>query len=173
MRIIKWFILILISITKIYCSPYNHLDIQLALLILSAGDHDGNIVKDANLEFMKINISKDPSNKVEKDIIDIIPSLREIRKHENDIERQNQRIEIKFKELYKKAEKLAIHRLGLTIESTLFDAFRTETNNNNVNNNNNADNNNELVKTHFENLDVFRKLNTDGIGLINGENDMT
>ncbi|ORX42642.1 hypothetical protein BCR36DRAFT_463120, partial [Piromyces finnis] len=97
MRIIKWFILILVIITKIYCSPYNHLDIQLALLILSAGDHDGNIVKDANLEYMKINISKDPSNKVEKDIVDIIPSLRKIKEDNYNNENElNQRIEIKF-----------------------------------------------------------------------------
>ncbi|ORX42229.1 hypothetical protein BCR36DRAFT_291498 [Piromyces finnis] len=73
-----------------YYYPYNHLDIQLALLILSAGDHDGNIVKDANLEYLKINISKNLSNKVEKDIVDIIPSLRDIRKNIIDENERNQ-----------------------------------------------------------------------------------
>jgi len=47
MNIIKYFIsILLIFVIKTNCSSYNHLDIQLALLILAAGDYKGNIVKD-------------------------------------------------------------------------------------------------------------------------------
>jgi len=38
--------LLLFFIIKTNCGVYNHLDIQLVLIILSTGDHNGNIVKD-------------------------------------------------------------------------------------------------------------------------------
>jgi len=73
MNIIKFIILLLfIFITTIDCSPYNHLDLQVSLLILAAGDHNGNIVKDKYDNPLKINISSNKNKDNLVSIIDII-----------------------------------------------------------------------------------------------------
>ena len=73
MNIIKFIILLLfIFITTIDCSPYNHLDLQVSLLILTAGDHNGNIVKDKYDNPLKINISSNKNKDNLVSIIDII-----------------------------------------------------------------------------------------------------
>ena len=69
MNISKYFILLLLF-TKINCSPFNHLDIQLALLILAAGDHNGNIITDPNNpnNYLSVkNIGKSNLPKKDKD----------------------------------------------------------------------------------------------------------
>jgi len=54
MNFIKYFIsLLFLFIIKTNFSAYNKLDLQLALLILSAGNHNGNIVKKGD-DFLKI-----------------------------------------------------------------------------------------------------------------------
>jgi len=84
MNIFKYFIsLLIIFIIRTNCSAYNKLDLQLALLILSAGDHNGNIVKDNDGNYLKINIASNsyPAGKYEVDIADIIPRLAEIKEY--------------------------------------------------------------------------------------------
>ena len=68
MNISKYFILLLLF-TKINCNPFNHLDIQLALLILAAGDHNGNIITDPNNpnNYLSVNIGKSNIPKKDKD----------------------------------------------------------------------------------------------------------
>ncbi|ORX53810.1 hypothetical protein BCR36DRAFT_582066 [Piromyces finnis] len=113
MNIIRYFIsLLFIFIIKANCSSYNKLDLQLALLILSAGDHNGNIVKNKNGEYLKININKEGSG-IQKDIVDIIPSLAGIKREVNlDEKTKIERINNKFRYLYKKAERLIAYRIG-------------------------------------------------------------
>ncbi|ORX59262.1 hypothetical protein BCR36DRAFT_366445 [Piromyces finnis] len=166
MNIIKYFILLLVVITKIDCSPHNHLDIQLSLLILSAGDHNGNIVKDIDSNYLKINISKNENKNEMKDIVDIIPSLRKIRDEENDINEKNKKIEAKFKELYRKAEKIAYDRLGHTYEYSenplLFNKYNEK-----------LEDMRDEFNNNVEKYDIFRRLNSHRIGLINSENDLS
>ena len=165
MNIIKHFILfLLIFIIKIDCSPYNHLDLQLALLILSAGDHEGNIINGNDNKPLKINIGKNGSN-IEVDIVDIIPRLSRIRKKilkpvggdtiEGTINKE-------FKKLYDLAEKVACARLGHSYKKNkpLFNRYKD----------NNKNMNDEFNKK-IDTLDIFRELNNDKIKLINGEND--
>jgi len=75
MNIIKLYILLLlIFVTKTNCGTYNHLDLQLVLLILSSGDNNkGNIIKDVDGNYLKINISA--KNPIYKNFIEIVPEL--------------------------------------------------------------------------------------------------
>jgi len=86
MNIIKYFIsLLIIFIIEINYSPYNHLDLQLASLIQSVDDHNGNIVRDKNGDYLKIDISSKNNVKCEVNITDIIPVFAEIKeKYKND-----------------------------------------------------------------------------------------
>jgi len=76
--IIHFILLLIIFIIEINYSPYNHLDIQLASLIQSFDDHNGNIVKDKNGDCLKIDISSKNNVKREVDITDVIPVFAEI-----------------------------------------------------------------------------------------------
>jgi len=104
MNIIKFIILLLfIFITTIDCSPYNHLDLQVSLLILAAGDHDGNIVKDKYNNPIKINISNDERKDNFASIIDIIPKLskyKEDNQPPNKGKTKEETIKEEFKKLY-------------------------------------------------------------------------
>ena len=118
MNITKYFISLLIAfIINVNCSPYNHLDIQYAPLILSAGDHNGNIVRGKDGKYLKINIASSEVNDKDKpnyevDIVDIVPALAKIRKDNNNV----LKIENKFKELYIKSERLATYRMDHTYD---------------------------------------------------------
>jgi len=135
MNIIKYyFIYLLLFIIKNNGSPWNHLDLQLSLLILSAGNHDGEIIKDkATDNYLKINV-KDNSKIEMVDIVEIIPKLRKMRNNKE----VASNIENEFKKLYKKAEMIAYNRLGYTYNNgkSLFDYYKGSNNNNNDNNNN-------------------------------------
>jgi len=47
------------------------------MLILAAGDYNGDIVKDASEDYLKVDIGS--VNKLEKSIVDTIPKLNEVR----------------------------------------------------------------------------------------------
>ncbi|ORX42948.1 hypothetical protein BCR36DRAFT_148065 [Piromyces finnis] len=161
-------------IIKANCSSYNKLDLQLALLILSAGDRNGNIVKNKNDEYLKININKE-GNGIQKDTVNIIPSLAEIKRGVNiDEKTKIERINNKFRYLYKKAERLIAYRIGYEYDqhynnklndidefSNLFSSFLY--NEYNKDNSNMRDN----FITHINNLDLY---NAFGINLINNNN---
>ena len=188
MNIIKYFILLLVLFTKIDCSPYNHLDLQIALLILLAGDHNGNIVKGLDGKPLKINISINNSNnnKYIKDITEIIPSLKKVKSDLNnfpDEKSQNSEIERRFKELYKLAEIIACDRLSyqyIEHSDTQNDPYRSElyARYNDPNNNNLPidPNTNEKItmemqfEEHMKKIDIFRKLT--GITLIDSDKEL-
>ena len=121
MNIIKYFILLLLTfVIKVNSGVYNHLDIQLALLILS--DHNGKIIKDTQNNYMKIKIREYSKNNQinyeEADITDILSVLVEIKdKYKSQTPSQltqskmKKELENKFKELYIKAERLATYRM--------------------------------------------------------------
>jgi len=62
-------LLFLISISKVFCSIYNHFTIQLAILILSVGDENGISFKNKNgkQEPLKINIDKSSEFNINND----------------------------------------------------------------------------------------------------------
>jgi len=125
MSIIKYFILLFLILNKIKCSPYNHLDFQLALLILSAGDHGSKIVLDPNTkDYLKININKEKKRSYKVDIVDIIPSLKEIR--DGTPKTKSNDITKKFKELYEEAEYLVCNKMGHQCNSnnSLFQRYK-------------------------------------------------
>jgi len=171
MNFIKYFICLLLIIIKIDCSPYNHLDIQLSLLILSAGDINGNILYDPTLinengkeerKYLSINIGK--NGKLIRSIVDIIPSLKAITKEGLDPDVEKQKIEEKFRELYIKAEKIACDRLGheFISDKRLSSNYKE-----------NLEVLRAQYKNKFENLDIFRELNDEDINLINGNSEVT
>ncbi|KAG4092743.1 hypothetical protein H8356DRAFT_1294369 [Neocallimastix lanati (nom. inval.)] len=168
--------------------PYNHLDLQIALLILLAGDHNGNIVKGLDGKPLKINISINNSNnnKYIKDITEIIPSLKKVKSDLNnfpDEKSQNSEIERRFKELYKLAEIIACDRLSyqyIEHSDTQNDPYRSElyARYNDPNNNNLPidPNTNEKItmemqfEEHMKKIDIFRKLT--GITLIDSDKEL-
>jgi len=158
MKFIKYFILLLLII-KIDCSPYNHLDTQLALLILSADNHKGKIVGDYsnknNPDYLKIVVGKDKEQEITMTIVDIIPSLKEVKNNKSlTLMDRTKEIERRFRQLYKHAENIYLRK---------FNHPYTGDNNNvgeainlyNNQSNNNIDENDEGI---INDLDIFRRL---------------
>ena len=187
MNIIKYFILLLLTfVIKVNSGVYNHLDIQLALLILSFGDHNGNIIKDANNEYMKVRVGEYIENNhvvyIEKDITEIIPALAELNeKYKNNPKLRKESVEKTFKELYIKAERLATYRMGFTYDplhniassnkyfnqytSNLFNEFKF-----------NTDDMRNSFDTHVNDIDIIRYFTTNqnngNIKLVDGNNEL-
>jgi len=61
MNIFKYIVVLFFIFNKIICSPQNHLSTQLVLLILAAGDNNGEIAQDKN-DPLEIDISNNGSN---------------------------------------------------------------------------------------------------------------
>ncbi|ORX84802.1 hypothetical protein BCR32DRAFT_111392 [Anaeromyces robustus] len=172
MNNIKYFIsLLILYIIKVDCSPYNHLDLQIALLILSAGDHKGNIVKDLDEKPLKINISikNFDNNKYIKDITEIIPKLNEVKTDSNyDTDsKKTKEIERRFKELYKLAEIIVCDRLGYEYIEHLNDPYVSELYNRYKDNPSGME---TEFENHMENIDIFRKLT--GIQLMDSDKEL-
>ncbi|ORX64140.1 hypothetical protein BCR32DRAFT_251268 [Anaeromyces robustus] len=157
---------------EVDCSPYNHLDLQIALLILSAGDHKGNIVKDLDEKPLKINISikNFDNNKYIKDITEIIPKLNEVKTDSNyDTDsKKTKEIERRFKELYKLAEIIVCDRLGYEYIEHLNDPYVSELYNRYKDNPSGME---TEFENHMENIDIFRKLT--GIQLIDSDKELS
>jgi len=106
MYIIKYIILLFLIINKVYSSAQNHLSTQLALLILAAGDNDGNIAKIPGTNSpLIVDIGKNGGEKYT--IIDIIPALAKNKRNAEAI----------FKKLYYKAEQIYISKFGYQYDS--------------------------------------------------------
>jgi len=179
MSIIKFFVLLLFCIIKIDCSPYNHLDLQLAMLILSAGDPNGNILYNPKFKeykeevdmldrnyniYLTVAIDNSDENN-EKSIVDILPVLHEIDQNDRlDDKNRIKNIETTFKDLYMKSQRVVCARLSLKCDNNnlLFDQYKNDPN---------AMKNN--FDTILEDKDIFRMLNDDNVKLINGESDVT
>ena len=131
MIIFKYIVVLFFIFNKIICSPQNHLSTQLVLLILAAGDNNGEIAQDKNGP-LEIDISKNNRSNLKKTIIDIIPSLKEIYDktsgtRKDKIDAANE----KFKQLYLKAEQIYISKFG----------YKTDGNGNNLSTTDNKGNN--------------------------------
>jgi len=169
MNIIKIIILLLVySIVKINCGTYNHLDLQLALLILSAGNNTDNIVENlTNSGYLTIKVKNKGSSSENVSIVDIIPSLKEIQDNDGLYPTEDDKkkaITRKFKKLYTKVEHIACNKLGHTYEahgSLFIRYYNVES---------------EYMRSQFneklDNLDIFSELNEDIIKLINDNHDV-
>jgi hypothetical protein len=168
MNIFKYFVLILVIIAKNYCSPFNHLDLQLALLILSTGDYNGEILYDPTVsqdssgeysEYLTVNIGKNSVRK--RSIVEILPVLNKIKNNQilTDEER-TEKIKNKFRELYKKSIRIAYDRLGYDQNDNLLLTARYKQDRMELR---------ERFNNKVNNLDIFRLLNNKQIGLINND----
>jgi len=118
MFILKFLIIITLTllssiINNVNCSAQNHLNTQLALLILSAGDNSGNIALDNNNNLLTI----DRGDGKPVSIIDIIPSLKKEALHPTCGKSGLICANEKFRKLYFKAEQIYISKFGYTNDS--------------------------------------------------------
>jgi len=180
MNINKYFVsILLLLIIKVNCGVYNHLDMQLALLILSAGDHNGNIIKDANGNYLEIIIGREKDSQgnfvdIKKDITEIIPALVDVKKQNksNSVDVMKKEVEKYFKKLYIKSERLATYRMGYKYDEfikdpTYFDYYISNLYDNYKNNGNQM--NGEFEK-YIGNMDVIKHFTKGNIEMINGKN---
>jgi len=128
----KYFNLILFNfiitlfVVKIKSSADSYFDLQLAILILSAGNANGELLitgKDNNNDEipLKIDISASNTNSNFVSIIDIIPALKEVYDKENDNQKGNEAVKKLYKDLYKKAEKVILSYTKIDSTTTSFD----------------------------------------------------